>query len=61
MKVSANLLVLPSKSALGVLAPKVVPMGSRAVSRRLQERHFGRLWGSLGIAWDPFAIIFGSF
>ena len=61
MNALANLLVLPSKFNLAVLAPKVVPRGSRGVSRRLQGRHFGRLWGSLGIAWDPLGIVFGSF
>ena len=52
---------LPSKFNLAVLAPKVVPRGSRGVSRRLKGRHFGRVWVSLGIAWDPLGIIFGSF
>ena len=61
MNVLASLLVLLSKFTLAMLAAKVVPRGSRGVPRRLEGRHFGRLWGSLGIAWDPFVIIFGSF
>ena len=48
MNASANLLVLPSKFNLAVLAPKVVPRGSRGVSRRLQ----GALWEALGLPWD---------
>ena len=43
-----NLLVLRSKFTLAVLAPKVVPRGSRGVSRRLQ----GALWEALGLPWD---------
>ena len=67
MNASANLLALPSKFTLAVLAAKVVPRGSRGVPRRLEGRHFGRLWGSLGIAWDPlgtwdhFRIVLKSF
>ena len=68
MNASANLLVLPSKFTLAVLAPKVVPRGSRGVSRRLQGSSlggFGAPLGSLGPHLgsfsDGFEIILGSF
>ena len=38
--------------------------GSKGLPRGLKEaprKLFGRLWGSLGIAWDPLGTVFGSF
>ena len=64
MNASANLLVLPSKFNLAVLAPKVVPRGSRGVSRRLQGalwEALGLPWDRLGPTWDRFRIVLRSF
>ena len=64
MNASANLLVLLSKFTLAVLAPKVVPRGSRGVSRRLQGalwEALGLPWDRLGPTWDRFRIVLRSF
>ena len=64
MNALANLLVLPSKFNLAVLPPKVVPRGSRGVSRRLQGALWEALgfpWDRLGPTWDHFRIVLRSF
>ena len=64
MNASANLLVLPSKFTVAVLAPKVVPKGSRGVPRRLQGvlwEALGLPWDRLGPTWDLFRIVLRSF
>ena len=68
MNASANLLVLPSKSALAVLAPKVVPRGSRGFQGGSKEgtlggfrAPLGSLGTHLGSFSDRFEVILGSF
>ena len=52
MNASANLLVLPSKFNLAVLAPKG---GSKGLPRGLKEAPRKALWEALGLPWDRLA------